>query len=94
VSDARWPACYEVSKGALACGALPAGNEECAGAPRLDPASCGDGRGLMAVFGSAADAVRACLAAQRGLVEEPWKETGALRVRMWLYSGRTAGRAA
>jgi Adenylate and Guanylate cyclase catalytic domain len=45
------------------------------------------GDGLMAVFGSAADAVRACLAAQRGLVEEPWQETGALRVRMGLHSG-------
>ncbi|HET7519421.1 MAG TPA: adenylate/guanylate cyclase domain-containing protein [Actinomycetes bacterium] len=45
------------------------------------------GDGLMAVFGSAADAVRACLAAQRGLVEESWRETGALRVRMGLHSG-------
>jgi class 3 adenylate cyclase len=45
------------------------------------------GDGLMAVFGSAADAVRACLAAQRGLMEEPWPETGALRVRMGLHSG-------
>jgi predicted ATPase/class 3 adenylate cyclase len=45
------------------------------------------GDGLMAVFGSAADAVRACLAAQRGLVEEPWQETGALRVRMGLHAG-------
>ena len=35
------------------------------------------GDGLMAVFGSSADAVRACLAAQRGLAEEPWQETGA-----------------
>ena len=38
------------------------------------------GDGLMAVFGSAADAVRACLAAQRSLLEEPWQDTGALRV--------------
>jgi predicted ATPase/class 3 adenylate cyclase len=45
------------------------------------------GDGLMAVFGSVADAVRACLAAQRGLVEEPWQGTGALRVRMGLHSG-------
>ena len=37
------------------------------------------GDGLMAVFGSAAEAVRACLAAQRGLVEESWPETGVLR---------------
>ena len=45
------------------------------------------GDGLMAVFGSTADAVRACLAAQRGLAEEPWQETEALRVRMGLHSG-------
>jgi predicted ATPase/class 3 adenylate cyclase len=45
------------------------------------------GDGLMAVFGSAAEAVRACLAAQRGLVDEPWPETGVLRVRMGLHSG-------
>ena len=38
------------------------------------------GDGLMAVFGSAAEAVRACLAAQRSLLEEPWQDTGALRV--------------
>jgi class 3 adenylate cyclase len=51
------------------------------------------GDGLMAVFGSAAEAVRACLAAQRGLVEEPWPETGVLRVRMGaaLRRGATAG---
>jgi hypothetical protein len=36
----------------------------------------------MAVFGSSADAVRACLTAQRSLVGEPWQGTGALRVRM------------
>ena len=45
------------------------------------------GDGLMAVFGSAAEAVRACLAGQRGLMEESWPETGALRVRMGLHSG-------
>jgi predicted ATPase/class 3 adenylate cyclase len=50
------------------------------------------GDGLMAVFGSAAEAVRACLAAQRGLVEEPWPETGALRVRMGLHSGEAQPR--
>jgi predicted ATPase/class 3 adenylate cyclase len=50
------------------------------------------GDGLMAVFGSAADAVRACLAAQRALVEEPWQETGALRVRMGLHSGEAQPR--
>jgi predicted ATPase/class 3 adenylate cyclase len=50
------------------------------------------GDGLMAVFGSAAEAVRACLAAQRGLVEEPWSETGVLRVRMGLHSGEAQRR--
>jgi predicted ATPase/class 3 adenylate cyclase len=50
------------------------------------------GDGLMAVFGSAAEAVRACLAAQRGLVEEPWQETGALPVRMGLHSGEAQPR--
>jgi predicted ATPase/class 3 adenylate cyclase len=50
------------------------------------------GDGLMAVFGSAADAVRACLAAQHGLVEEPWPETGVLRVRMGLHSGEAQPR--
>jgi predicted ATPase/class 3 adenylate cyclase len=51
------------------------------------------GDGLMAVFGSAADAVRACLAAQRGLADEPWPETGALRVRMGLHAGEAQTRA-
>jgi predicted ATPase/class 3 adenylate cyclase len=50
------------------------------------------GDGLMAVFGSAADAVRACLAAQRGLLEESWPETGGLRVRMGLNSGEAQPR--
>jgi len=50
------------------------------------------GDGLMAVFASAAEAVRACLAAQRGLVEEPWPETGVLRVRMGLHSGEAQPR--
>ena len=50
------------------------------------------GDGLMAVFGSAAEAVRACLAAQRGLAEESWPETGVLRVRMGLHSGEAQPR--
>jgi predicted ATPase/class 3 adenylate cyclase len=50
------------------------------------------GDGLMAVFGSAADAVLACLAAQRSLLEEPWQDTGALRVRMGLHSGEAQPR--
>src|SRR5215212_5389583 len=48
--------------------------------------------GLMAVFGSAADAVLACLAAQRSLLEEPWQDTGVLRVRMGLHSGEAQPR--
>ena len=50
------------------------------------------GDGLMAVFGSAAEAVRACLSGQRSLVEEPWQETGPLRVRMGLHSGEAQPR--
>ena len=51
------------------------------------------GDGLMAIFASAADGVSACLAAQRGLVNEPWQETGVLRVRMGLHSGQAQVRA-
>jgi predicted ATPase/class 3 adenylate cyclase len=51
------------------------------------------GDGLMAVFTSAADGVRACLTAQRGLTDEPWQETGALRVRMGLHAGEAQIRA-
>jgi predicted ATPase/class 3 adenylate cyclase len=50
------------------------------------------GDGLMAVFGSAAGGVNACLAAQRGLADEPWAETGALRVRMGLHAGEAQTR--
>jgi predicted ATPase/class 3 adenylate cyclase len=50
------------------------------------------GDGLMAVFGSAVDALRASLTAQRGLTEEPWPETGVLRVRMGLHSGEAQPR--
>ncbi len=50
------------------------------------------GDGLMAVFGSAAEAVSACLAAQRALVDESWPETGVLRVRMGLHSGEAQQR--
>ena len=38
-------------------------------------------------FHNAADAIGAALAAQRGLQAEPWGETGAIRVRMGLYTG-------
>src|SRR5216117_3919350 len=50
------------------------------------------GDGLMAVFGSAADGVSACLKAQHGLARAPWGETGALRVRMALHVGEAARR--
>jgi predicted ATPase/class 3 adenylate cyclase len=49
------------------------------------------GDGLMAVFGSAGDGVRACLRAQLALANEPWNEAGPLRVRMGLHAGEAAG---
>src|SRR5690242_14816605 len=51
------------------------------------------GDGVLAVFGSAEDAVRAAAQAQRALVEEPWAPDAAVRVRMGLHSGpvRTVG---
>jgi LuxR family maltose regulon positive regulatory protein len=45
------------------------------------------GDGVHAVFARAADALSTALAAQRGLVAEPWGATGPLRVRMALHSG-------
>jgi len=48
------------------------------------------GDGLMAVFGSARDGVRACLSAQLALADEAWGETGPLRVRMGLHAGEAA----
>src|SRR5213593_4436040 len=50
------------------------------------------GDGMMAVFRSAADGVAAGLAAQLGLAEEPWEETGPLRVRMGLHAGEVEQR--
>jgi predicted ATPase/class 3 adenylate cyclase len=50
------------------------------------------GDGLMAVFGSAADGVSACLKAQHRLACAAWGETGALRVRMALHAGEAAKR--
>ena len=41
----------------------------------------------MAVFATAADAVDAAIAAQRGLAEAEWPETGPLRVRMGINAG-------
>jgi class 3 adenylate cyclase len=51
------------------------------------------GDGLMAVFGSALDAITASLAAQEGLRDEPWGETGPLRVRMGTHVGEAQTRA-
>ena len=42
---------------------------------------------MMAVFPTAADGVRASVAAQLGLAAETWAETGPLRVRMALHVG-------
>jgi predicted ATPase/class 3 adenylate cyclase len=51
------------------------------------------GDGLMAVFSSASDGVRACLEGQRSLQAEAWGETGPLRVRMGLHAGEAQARA-
>jgi predicted ATPase/class 3 adenylate cyclase len=45
------------------------------------------GDGLMALFPSPSDAATACLDAQRALHDEPWGETGPLRVRMGVHVG-------
>jgi predicted ATPase/class 3 adenylate cyclase len=45
------------------------------------------GDGTVGAFWDATDAVRAAVAAQRGLSEEPWGVTGPLRVRMGLHTG-------
>ena len=45
------------------------------------------GDGMMAVFGGAIGAATASLVAQRGLIAEPWGETGPLRVRMGIHCG-------
>jgi predicted ATPase/class 3 adenylate cyclase len=50
------------------------------------------GDGLMAVFGSARDAIAASLAAQEGLRDEPWGVTGPLRVRMGTHVGEAQTR--
>ena len=51
------------------------------------------GDGTMAVFGSAADGVRASLAAQVALDAAEWPDTGPLRVRMALHAGEVDRRA-
>jgi len=49
------------------------------------------GDGLMAVFGSAPDAITASLAAQEGLRDEPWGETGPVRMGMHVGEAQTRG---
>ena len=44
----------------------------------------------MAVFATARDAIRACVAAQLALAHEVWSEAGPLRVRMGLHVGEAA----
>lgn len=50
------------------------------------------GDGFHAVFASAHDALDACLQAQQSLQQEPWGETGPLRVRMGLHAGEAQQR--
>jgi predicted ATPase/class 3 adenylate cyclase len=45
------------------------------------------GDGFLAAFGDAADAVGAAVDAQLALADEPWADTGALKVRMGVHSG-------
>lgn len=45
------------------------------------------GDSFSAAFHNAIDGLRAIVAAQRGLVAEPWGETGAIKVRMGLHTG-------
>ncbi|MFN2555525.1 MAG: adenylate/guanylate cyclase domain-containing protein [Nitriliruptorales bacterium] len=51
------------------------------------------GDGLMAVFPSASAGVKACLEAELRLQDEPWGETGPLRVRMGVHAGEADPRA-
>jgi predicted ATPase/class 3 adenylate cyclase len=51
------------------------------------------GDGVMAVFSSAPDGVKACLEAQQALQDEAWGETGPLRVRMGMHAGEAQRRA-
>jgi len=46
-----------------------------------------EGDSFFVVFGSAADAVRCCVAAQRALAAHDWPDGVAVRVRMGLHSG-------
>jgi predicted ATPase/class 3 adenylate cyclase len=46
------------------------------------------GDGFHGAFATASDAVEAAIAAQLGLADESWAETGPLRVRIGIHSGR------
>ncbi|MGH2464023.1 MAG: adenylate/guanylate cyclase domain-containing protein, partial [Candidatus Limnocylindrales bacterium] len=50
------------------------------------------GDGLMAVFGSAPESVRASLAVQLALGAEPWADTGPLKVRIGIHCGQAEQR--
>jgi class 3 adenylate cyclase len=50
------------------------------------------GDGLHAVFASSLDGLNACLKAQFSLQDEPWGETGPLKVRMGLHAGEAQQR--
>ena len=50
------------------------------------------GDGLMAVFTSGLEGVSASLKAQQSLLDEPWGETGPLKVRMGLHVGEAQPR--
>ena len=50
------------------------------------------GDGLHAVFASSLEGIDACLKAQHSLLDEPWGETGPLRVRMGLHVGEAQQR--
>ncbi|HJP64670.1 MAG TPA: tetratricopeptide repeat protein, partial [Actinomycetota bacterium] len=46
-----------------------------------------EGDAFFAVFPTTLDAIRAAVAAQRGIAAEPWPEEGVVRVRMGLHTG-------
>ena len=52
----------------------------------------GTGDGIMAIFDSASNALRACSEAQQRLHDEVWQETGPLRARMGLHTGEAQSR--
>ena len=100
---ARRPSSSPTSRAAPACGS--ATRSRCArpwpattssSAPR-SAASNGDvvkttGDGMMAVFAAPVDALAAGIAAQQGLLAEPWPDTCAIRVRMGIHTGDAESR--